>query len=327
MRWSEVAQVCGVHPRTFFDWRRGRYTLPYNAYRTLTRIGGFELDRSRMKTLPDFWSVHRAARIGGLTVAKRYGGPGTPEGRRRGGRVSQLRRRLYPERYSHCNIRKTITQPLDCNALAEFIGIVLGDGGIGSKFQVVITLHREHDRQYQKFVSDLIQKLFGVNAAIYRYRSPRSKHVIGVVCSSAALVEYLLHKGLHGGNKTHQQVRVPAWIGRDPEFSKACLRGLVDTDGGVYDHRHSSRGYESYNIGLTFSNHSVPLLRFVERTLEQQGFSAKRTGHGVALYRESEVVRYTKEIRFHNPYHERRLRGFLRKKYSRRDAPNWVEAF
>jgi len=33
--------------------------------------------------LPDFWSVEKAARKGGLIVAQKYGGPGIPEGKKK----------------------------------------------------------------------------------------------------------------------------------------------------------------------------------------------------------------------------------------------------
>lgn len=247
-------------------------------------------------------------------VAQKYGGPGTSAGRRRGGLVSQLRRRLHPDHYPSCNLRKKIIKPPDTPLLAEFFGIVLGDGGINNDYQVVITIHRKEEKEYVPFICNLVKKIFGLVPAVYYYKAKRSQNVVGVTISSVALIEFLLSKGLKKGSKVRQQVGVPDWIKQDIKLSKSCLRGLIDTDGCVYDHRHTSHGCKHYNIGLQFSNRSVPLLVFVKRVLSVLDFFPKHYGDGIRLFRESEVYRYAKEIGFNNPHHLKRLQKFSSKK-------------
>lgn len=312
--WPDLAERLEIHKRTLFDWRKEKYTISENAFKKCLKLSKNKIDIPRYKVLPDFWSIEKAARKGGLVVAQKYGGPGTPKGRKRGGLVSQRRRRLYPERYQQCNIRKRIIKPSNIPLLAEFFGIVLGDGGINSDHQVVITVHRKDGKEYTSFICDLAKRLFSLVPAVYRYRSLKSKNVVGITISSIALVEFLLSKGLKKGNKVRQQVNVPSWIKKDPELSRGCLRGLIDTDGCVYGHRHVSHGCKCYNIGLQFSNRSVPLLFFVKQTLSAFNFSPKHHGHGIYLFRESEVCRYAKEVGFSNPYHFKRLQIFLNRK-------------
>ena len=321
--WSRLSKTLNVHPRCLSDWKRGEFTLPEEVFRRCIELTKEKIGTPSYKILPDFWSIKKAARKGGLVLAQKYGGPGTLEGRRKGGLISQQRRRLHPELFPHCNLPKTILKPRNNPELAELFGIILGDGGINSDHQVVITLNKENDRGYISFVYNLIKNLFGLAPAIYRYRSPQCKKVVGVTTNSSALIEFLLSKGLKKGSKVRQQVDVPDWIKNKIKLSKNCLRGLIDTDGGVYYHTHKSHSCACYNIGLTFTNRSIPLLDFVERTLKQLNFSPKRAKNGVYLYSQTEVVRFAKEIGFHNLHHLKRTAAFFKEKgISWRSAPN-----
>lgn len=66
----------------------------------LKRLSSFGAD--------DFWYVTKGARKGALRRLELYGDLGTPEGRRKGGINSQLRRKENPEKYRllGCNLRK-----------------------------------------------------------------------------------------------------------------------------------------------------------------------------------------------------------------------------
>lgn len=306
--WTKLAKVLNVHQRSLSDWSRAKYTLPEEIFKKCIKLTKNKIDLPSYKVLPNFWSVHKASRKGGLVTFERYGGPGTLEGRRKGGRISQQKRKLYPELYQQCNLRKIILKPKSTRKLAEFFGIALGDGGI-TNTQVSITLNKHNAKEYSFFVCKLFKKLFRVNPSVYE---SDSKNFINIVVSSTNLVEFLLFKGLKKGNKVKHQVRVPNWIKNNKEFSERCLRGLVDTDGCVYSHTHTSQGHNYFNFGLNFSNRSFPLLAFVKDTLISLGFNAKLFKKGVNLYRETEVCRYAEEIGFSNPYHVERLKRFLK---------------
>lgn len=313
LNWSDFAKHLGVPRRTLSDWRRVRYTISESILQKCIGLTRGNVSVPNHKKLPDFWSVNKAAHKGGAVVAQRYGGFGTVKGRKLGGQRSQERRRKFPERYQQCNLRKEIVQPKRSAKLAEFVGIVLGDGGITNS-QVVISLHRLHDKEYVSTVCCLIKELFGVTPAVYRYRSSGHASVITVVISARSVVECLLSLGLKIGSKVRQQTGVPAWISSRINFSVSCLRGLIDTDGGVYWHRHRSGGHWYDNIGIAFSNKSKPIIGFVDETLRWVGFTPKVNyrNDNVYLYREKEVIRYADKIKFHNPYHYKRLNKFSR---------------
>src|SRR3989344_111417 len=137
--WLLLSNKLGVSKRTLFDWRREKFKLSKSALEVCLNLTGGKVKAPQYVELPDFWSIPEAARKGGLTTALRYGGPGTIEGRRKGGRISQERRRLYPEQYPGCVLPKIIVEPKKNVELAEFFGIMLGDGSI-SKDADIITI-------------------------------------------------------------------------------------------------------------------------------------------------------------------------------------------
>jgi len=313
--WVELAKALKVHKRCLSDWKRGKYTLPENVFKKCIKLTKEKIEAPPCKVLPDFWSVKKAGRKSWNTLVKRYGGVPI-EICRKGGLAFAEKRRLYPELYQHCYIgkRKNILIPSESTELAEFLGIILGDGGISDN-QVIISLNKENDKSYVFFIFDLIKNLFKINPSVYHYHTFGHKNNVTVTISSRNVVDFLLSKGLKKGNKVKQQAGVPPWIKDSVPFSKSCLRGLIDTDGCIYSHRHTSHGYQHFNIGLNFSNKSTPLLIFVKDILISLGFNAKIGKRNVNLYREMEVNRYAKEIGFSNPYHRERLEKFLKIKH------------
>jgi hypothetical protein len=139
----------------------------------------------------------------------------------------------------------------------------------------------------------LISKLFGVTPTTYRRKKER---VFEIAISGVNLVEYLVRKGLKVGNKVRLQVGVPEWVWLKPQYTKACLRGLIDTDGSFINHRYRVKRREYRYLKIAFENRSEPLLDFVYRGLEQLGFSPKREHHKVWLYSQSEAKRYLRDI-------------------------------
>ncbi len=314
LSWPELANKFSISKRSLLNWRKEKYTLSNKAFKIILKAIKINLKvRNKYKTLPDYWNIRKAAKKGGLVVAKKYGGPGTPKGRRKGGLKSQMKRRLYPERYKNCNLRKGINIPQNSEKLAEFIGIILGDGGISNDFQVVITLNKENDNGYSLYVANSIKHLFSIKPAFYKLKSKRSRNVISLATSSVALVDFLRKQGIKKGSKIRNQVDVPNWIKNNKKYSIHCLRGLIDTDGGVYYHRYISHGCELLNIGMAFTNKSKPLLSFVKKTFERLKFHPKVSwsGYNIFLYREPEVIRYSEEVGFSNLYQYRRLKKYL----------------
>ena len=134
--------------------------------------------------------------------------------------------------------RKPIQYPRISAKLAEFVGILMGDGGISAR-QVVVTLHSETDKEFAVYYSDLCHELFGIRPNIAKVKSCNA--VVAVI-SRTDLVEWCNSLGLPIGHKIRQGLDIPIWIKKNSQYSRACLRGLVDTDGSIFIHMYRVGG-------------------------------------------------------------------------------------
>ena len=308
LRWLELARLCNVSDRTLRDWARGRYTSPYVISNLLSvRFSVALPEISRI--LKPYWYVKKSSRLGGLARHKKHGLLGDSETRSRGGINSQARRRKDPEKYRllGCNVAKQISVPSFSKELAELCGILLGDGGMTDS-QIRITLNKKTDANYGKFVARLLAKIFKEKPAVGFYRN-----VITLTLSGVNLVKAMEKIGLQRGNKVAHQVSIPKWILQNKEFAKACVRGLIDTDGGVYFHRHISGGRRYMHFGLTFTNHSKRLIQGLQNILEKNNFvPSTNNPKKIYIYKLREVERYFNVIGSHNPKHTERLNAYLK---------------
>ncbi len=194
---------------------------------------------------------------------------------------------------------KRVHKPRQGTELAEFVGVMMGDGGI-SEYQVAITLHHIDDLEYATFVTNLIKKLFKVTPSVYH--SP-GKSVNNIVVSRKEMVEYLHELGLPVGNKIKQQLDIPEWIKKDQTLSIACLRGLVDTDGCIFTHRYHVKGARYAYKKLSFTSASEPLRQSVHALLQKIGLHSRMTGTDVRLDRVEDMKQYFSKVGSHNPKH------------------------
>ena len=204
---------------------------------------------------------------------KKYGRIGNPEYRKKKWYEWWEKEGQYKS-HTILNLPKPIKKPNFSKELAEFVGIVLGDGGI-TQYQVVITLHSKDDKEYGKFVTSLIKRLFDVPIGI---NYDKKDLAVDLTISRRKLVEFCLQRlGLKQGNKVKQQVDIPVWIKKNKLYSIACLRGLIDTDGCVFTHYYRVNGKMYYYKKLAFSNRSKPILKSVYQFLRTLGMNPRIT--------------------------------------------------
>jgi hypothetical protein len=152
---------------------------------------------------------------------------------------------------------KNYTLPATVNEeLAEYIGIMLGDGGITAN-QCTITLNREADCDYINYVSSLGEKLFGEKPKKFYHKKDKA---VKLYYNGSLLVRYFLSLGLKIGSKVKQQVSIPDWIYSSLQFKIACIRGLMDTDGGVFLYKKTINEKKYIYKKICFSNRCMPIL-------------------------------------------------------------------
>ncbi len=237
--------------------------------------------------------LREAAKLGGRRRHELYGNFGTPEGRAKGGRNSGPAQ------------RQVIRSPEQSPRLAEAVGIILGDGGV-TDHQVSIYLDRKGDDAYSIYVQILFQELFGIPVA-RRFR----ENVIIISLSSGNLVAFLAKIGVNSGNKVRRQADIPNWVKENATFARACLRGLMDTDGCVYSDRHLKGEKEYRSLCVAFTNHSQPLLQAAQAILAADGIRYTVTRYDVKIRKRLDVKKFARVIGFSNAKHKRKVEQFF----------------
>ena len=297
---ASIARICNCSERTVRDWRREKFSIPLSSVRTLSARTLIPIPKDIL--IRDAYAhTKRAGRMGAAVTIEKYGRIPHDE------KLRKERWRLWWEstgKFKKNQILepRPIHKPGRSLELAEFIGIIMGDGSI-SEYQVVITLHHIDDLEYAAFVVRLIKKLFKVTPRVYH---SQKNSVNDIVVSRKELVHFLHTLGLPIGNKVKQQFDIPEWIKRDRKLATACVRGLVDTDGCIFLHRYRVKGRWYAYKKLSFTSASEPLRQSVYDLLKKFDFHPRLNGKDVRLNRIEDMRRYFSLVSTHNPKHLRR---------------------
>lgn len=292
---DDLAHKIGVSSHTLTYWQREKYLPDQIKLTQLSVLSNTPLP-TPIEIREDWWS----GRVNGSTASKarfaKHGCSYSLEQRRKGGRNSQAARKANPQYYSQlgCPIPRDFIFPKHLsNSLAEFIGILLGDGCIQPS-QVSITLNSQVDKNYSAYVVALINKLFSYRPTLHD-RFPTK--ALTILISGINFTKNLVGLGMYIGDKVRQQVGVPSWISTNHAYSRWCLRGLMDTDGGIFTHSYTVNGKTYSYLKTNFTNASQPLLNFVYQALCDNGFHPNnKVPRKVWLYSHTESKRYLEVI-------------------------------
>lgn len=147
--------------------------------------------------------------------------------------------------------------------LAYLVGVALGDGNLSNPNGRAIRLRISCFSGYPKIADEIMQAI--------RILLPQNK--ISIVkkqgrCFDISVYSNKLEEWMPWevgkGSKIKQNAHVPDWILENPKFSKACLCGLIQTDGCIY----VDRGYQMVN----FTNNIEELWLDVRKMIENLGF-------------------------------------------------------
>lgn len=303
---SIAAETCNLSERTIRDWRREKFLMQKNAMLKLCELANIA-EPKNFKEKNDYWYVSKGAkiggRLGGLACIKKYGCVGGPKRKEKWYEWWNTKGKFNNNLLFR---KKPINKPRKSKELAEFFGIMLGDGHVpifGSQIQIAV--NKTDDAKYLKFICGFVKKLFGRKPGVYN-RILQNASVISF--SSVDLISYLLRLGLKRGNKVKLQIDIPKWIKRDLELSKACIRGLVDTDGCIFTESHKING-KLYNYKrLNFSNRSLNLLKSVFIVFKKLGLNPKMKRYCVQIEDQQGIKKYFEIIGTHNPKHLKRYK-------------------
>lgn len=295
-----------ISERTLRDWIRLKHRPPLHSLHQIENMYKIDLppDIVKQDTIHEK-STH--GRKGALERYRKHGHLGTVEGRIKGGMNS-----VKVHSLTHSRFQTTVrcAMPKANSKLAEFIGIVIGDGNI-SHGQIGIYLNSVDDFEYIQYVLRLIETLYSYKASISIHKI---KKLATIRISSTHIVRNLELHGLIPGNKIKNQLIFTNWISNDLIHATDALRGLFDTDGSVYldVHKTKTKSYSYVNIAFSIYNRSlyqqvVDLLLFL-------GFHpTTSTPHNVLIRIADEVYLFFSIIQPANKKHLDRYRYFVRR--------------
>lgn len=296
----QLACVAGVSSRTLKDWSNSKFRMSLLSAKILSTKSCVPIPKNIEVTK---WKNHlmNISKKGGEINYKKHGKIGGDETSRKD-RWREWWEDKGKFKKQAIFERKKINRPPKNVRLAEFIGIMVGDGGI-SEYRIAITLNSKDDYRYGIFICKLIKNLFGISCKTYRRKDSLA---MDIVAHSKDLVWFCKLIGLKVGNKLKQNLDIPQWVKNNNRYSIACVRGLVDTDGSVFTHKYKVNGKEYTYKKLYFTSCSKTLLNSVYSILNELGIHSRLYGKDIRIESVDNVKKYFCVVGTSNPKHLKR---------------------
>ncbi len=304
---KKLSNVLSVSSRTINAWENEGTTMPKKALVIKNHTYGISIPK-KTKSKKPFWNNCEAGKEGGKAIISKYGEVGGDKQKRKNAWLKWWQEKgQHKKEYQFIGRRKKINKPKLNTQLAEFTGIVLGDGSI-TKYQVTITLNQS-ESQYIKFVTNLTKKLFSIEPTIIHRKDQSVKNI---VISSRNMVEFLTEEiGLKTGNKVKQNVSIPDWIFKKKSFQKACLRGLMDTDGCVATHKYISNNKQYNYRKIILTNYSKNIIENSLLIFKNVGIKTRvdKNRKRIWIDGKEQVSKFIKKISSNNKRHLEKYNG------------------
>lgn len=197
---------------------------------------------------------------------------------------------------------QTVVVPQMSEKLAEFLGLLYGDGCLGNyNYLIDISGDSKADFLYHHYhVKPLICELFDL--------IPRFKYEKHAQEIHTQLTTKMLHDGISKvfsfpiGHKKGR-MHIPKEIYQNDCYKRAFLRGLFDTDGGVHRHHKTS-------IQVQFTSYDPVFMNQVRDLFREFGFNARINKTDLQLRGKTEIDRFFSEIKPANPKHLYKYKKF-----------------
>jgi hypothetical protein len=167
--------------------------------------------------------------------------------------------------------------------LAYLIGIISGDGCLYNferTCELIISCDNDFPELIEKYAA-LLKKMIAGNIRIQR-SSQGDYSVVRLINKHLPLL-----LGLRTGSKVLNDYVVPEWIFTSNDYVKPFIRGLIETDGGIYIiNRGAARGWH-----CDFTSYYEPIMTAFMRGAEMLGFTFRRRGVRARLSVTAEVKR------------------------------------
>lgn len=295
---KQIACWCQKSERTIRDWKREKFLIDEKSLLTICKKSKTEYPKN-IKKLDAYWYAKKGSKKGWLAVVEKYGSfPKDEKERKRGWYRWWNKKGRFQE--GRIGKRKTIRKPKKSMKLAEFVGIMIGGGSITNS-QIQISISSIVDKDYAYHIKKIIEDLFKTSPSIINLKNANA---LKIIVSRKDLVDYCQAIGLKKGHKVKNDVNIPKWIFNKIGYQKACLKGIMDTDGCIFNENHKYKNkiykYKRWNI----TSASSILRKDIIMVLKNLNFSPKERGDRcVQLEKSIEIKRYFNKIGSNNPKH------------------------
>lgn len=198
--------------------------------------------------------------------------------------------------------KKTINIPKESEDLSELFGVILGDGHLERKTLTITG--NSNEIEHYNYLSNKFNYLFGLNSKIFKVKKQNS---IQLKIHSTELIKFLLKNNFVLGNKIKNKESLPRWIFDKKENMHGALRGLLDTDGGVYQ---KQKKYKRAIIEFQTKSHYIR--KDIFEMLRRIGFNPSKSSVNVRVQNQGEVKRFLAIVGCSNPKNIVRIKHFIK---------------
>ncbi|MBI2672707.1 hypothetical protein HYX19_00445 [Candidatus Woesearchaeota archaeon] len=199
--------------------------------------------------------------------------------------------------------------------LAEFIGILLGDGSICIKNvnskchnRLKITLDSNSDKEYINYVSNLIEFLFNVKPHI---KKRNNENAVDIFVFNKELISFLVNEvGLQLSPKWNKAI-VPNTFMRD-NLDLLVIRGYFDTDGALVTTNNNGTIYPRLEMKVCPSPMQSQFIRILQKYNFK--FGAYQIGKGkvrIQLNGKRQLESWINLVGFSNQKNSDKIKRFL----------------
>ncbi len=196
--------------------------------------------------------------------------------------------------------------------LAEYVGIMLGDGNINYPKQprIKIAFNSIVDKEYLLLVETLLKELFSTKVII-EHRT--NENTSNLYMFERKVIRFIINEvGLRPSPKWERAI-VPQWI-LQRKLESFVLRGYFDTDGCVVMTNNNGTLYPRLEMKVSPSPMQEQFVTFFKNS--NFNFGVYPIGKGkvrIQLNGKSELKKWREQIGFTNPKHQRKCELFLGK--------------
>src|SRR3989344_7347676 len=209
-------------------------------------------------------------------------------------------------------------------ALAEFVGAFIGVGCMSQFLKkgrtkksttLLFTGGWDKDSDYYiTIIKPISEKHFQTSVRVYHRLDDNS---VRCFVNGSKVIDFLHSLGYTFGKKS-TTVFIPSTIYADTDLSIACLRGIFNMDGSIYQryskrYRNHPKHYNHYKV-IQFTSNSKQLLLQIKQILEKLSIPSNKIipdkdSFNLRITNQQDIELFLTTVKMNHQYHIQRIRN------------------